>query len=232
METNSMERPKYKVSKSSVCLLIIFCGLIIYCLFSGISELCAEPHDISVSYRLENGRTVICDVDYGTYFPILTVTNSIDFIPMLNEYYYIVGGEDKMVIVRAGKNFGENFDSETFECKNGLKVNGKVRKLDSDARYEINKRLGGTLSADEDTYEYIDTYCYIDTYSRRIASIKVIIGAVSVIIAAVMIRLVKNKKENDYDDLSQKTLGKGFVMVIAIGAILLSVLVIYICMML
>ena len=111
-------------------------------------------------------------------------------------------------------------------------MNGKVRKLDSDARYEINKRLGGTLSADEDTYEYIDTYCYIDTYSRRIASIKVIIAAVSVIIAAVMIRLVKNKKENDYDDLSQKTLGKGFVMVIAIGAVLLSVLVIYICMML
>lgn len=226
METTSIERPKYKVSKGSVFGLLFLGGLIIFCLVSGIAELSASTRVISGGYRLTKGETVELEADCGTAFPILTVTNSIDFIPTLKEYYYIVGNDESYVIVRAGKNFGENFDPDTYESRGALKVSGRVRSLGSKERIKISEQLNGSLAL------YTDTYSFIDTYSRRIAVIKVIIAVGSIVLAAMIIKLLKGKKENEYDDISQKTLGRGFVTVIAIGAIALCVLGIYICMML
>ena len=50
-------------------------------------------------------------------------------MPLLNEYYYLImpEGMDKGFLVRADKDFGENFASGTHENISGIEIKGNVK---------------------------------------------------------------------------------------------------------
>ena len=222
------ESPKYKKSLGSIILLIFLAGLVVYCLISGIAELTKPVRSLEASLgSLEKGECVEGVADCGTDFPILTMTHTINFIPTLKEYYYMVGDGEYFAIVRAGKDFGDTFDPDTNENLRDTKIKGIVRSLDGEARIKIDQHLSSSGLS-----EYTNSMYYIDTYGQRIAVIKVIVAALSFVLTFMIVKMLRKKKESEFDDLSSKSLSKAYGVVVSVGVILLAILGVYISMML
>lgn len=117
-------------------LFLIF--IIIFALFMGISGLKTESQslDDAFSNGLKNG-TCVSGVPYmGSSNCNFEYTHKLKFIPFMHEYYFLILSEDMdtALLVRADKDFGENFDATTKRNISGTAIKGSVRTPSSKVR--------------------------------------------------------------------------------------------------
>lgn len=110
-------------------LFLIF--ITVFSLFMGISGLKAEPQtlDDAFSNGLKSG-TCVSGVPYmGSSNCNFEYTHKLKFIPFMHEYYFLILSEDMdtALLVRADKDFGENFDKTTKRNISSMTIKGNVR---------------------------------------------------------------------------------------------------------
>ncbi len=185
-----------KSKKSLVGLIILglfvlfYLGVAVWDLV-GLSKASALPGVFKGN--VEEGGFYSGKLYYSTSNPLVTVKHSINFIPTGREYYYLAMDEteDTLLLIRAGKNFGENFSGLT--SAEGVKVSGRVNKCDFKVHREILNTIQGSLDASSLVYSrdsqarflYLDTQCGFQALLRLISSF--LIGA-AVVVLLIMTR--------------------------------------------
>lgn len=162
---------------SPVTAFIVFAIIVILSLYFGISGLIGGG-EVSLDSAFESGMdkgSIVSGVPpYGAPQANLDYEHGINSITIGHEYYYMILSEDQQTIllVRADKHFGENFDSESYKNINGTSIKGKVRMTSND----VTAKFGELTQLDEPELKYIDT-----TYVSR--SIKwFIIAAINILL--------------------------------------------------
>ncbi|WP_455716145.1 hypothetical protein [Anaerosporobacter sp.] len=134
-----------------VVLLVI--GIVFY-VYNGILPLFAKSHSAPIELLFESnidaGRYVKGEVHFA--YKILEVKNRINFIPIGKEYYYLVFDEDitECVVVRADKDWLENFDKDGFSI-DGVEVKGVLKKLNTDTSHIGLKLTSTAENIEEDS---------------------------------------------------------------------------------
>ncbi|MCR4793963.1 MAG: hypothetical protein K5898_02075 [Ruminococcus sp.] len=140
--------------------LIMIVIIAAFSLFMGISGLKADSQslDDAFSNGLNSGAYVSGEPAFGANKPNFVYKHTVNFIPIVTEYYYIILSEDEQngVLVRADKDFGKNFDSSTFENISGIKIKGKVKASKS--------KILNSTDLDQ---SFLTKDMYIDMLSRR-----------------------------------------------------------------
>ncbi len=166
--------------------LVIIVIIAAVSLFMGISGLKADnSQTLDDAFRngLNSGAYVSGEPAFGAHNANFEYKHTINFIPIITEYYYIILSEDgeNGVLVRADKDFGKNFDSTSFENISGIKIEGKVKA-------SKDKILNST-NLDQ---AFLEKDMYIDTLNQRNCFKWIFIGgffAVTTVYAA--FRLIK-----------------------------------------
>lgn len=213
--------------KKSLRLCVIVFGLIAaFCLIIGITGLTKSPQPLENFFdgTAVNGDFVEGVPGYG-YHESYDVKHTLNYIiPLLEEHYYMIFSEDGDAVgfVRAGKNFGNNFNFTSFENYKNAEVRGAVRKFDSDISHDLAQQFDGELSARETGY-------YVDTYSNMLNIMCIILGVLNIIIVAMSFIVFKENDIAEYDDLQKKRSTAGIVFGAAVFVSLL--LLLYVIMM-
>lgn len=167
---------------SPVTAAVVFGIIIIIALYFGISGLIGGGKvslDSAFESGMDKGSIVSGVPPYGAPQANLDYEHGVDSIPIGHEYYYMILSEDQQTIllVRADKHFGENFDSESYKNINGTSIKGKVRMTSKD----VTAKFSELTQLEEPELKYIDT-----TYVSR--SIKwFIIAAINLLLIIVLI---------------------------------------------
>ncbi|MBQ9899353.1 MAG: hypothetical protein IJM44_07895 [Ruminococcus sp.] len=222
-EANLNQDPK----KSRNIFILVFGLIAVICLYSGISGLLKSPQPMSNFFdgTAEAGDFVEGTPTYGFTYSY-DVKHTLNYIiPLLEEHYYMIFSEDDEGIgfVRAGKDFGNNFNFTTYENYKNAEVRGAVRKFDSSISHDLAEQFNGELTTRETTY-------YIDTYANLLNIICVIIGVLNLVLVAASFVIFKEKDiDSEYDDLQKKRSAAGIVFGVAAFASL--ILLLYVIMM-
>ena len=155
---------------------IVFGIIAAISVFFGISGLMGDSRTLDSAFDTgyDLGSVVSGTPAYGAPEANLDFKHSVSSIPIGHEYYYMILSEDKdkILLVRADKDFGSNFDSESFENTTGISIKGKVRK----ASQKVSRNFSELATIMEPDVMYIDT-----TYKSR--SIKwFIIAAINLLL--------------------------------------------------
>ena len=158
--TNGMPTVKNNKKAPNPVIGLILCVLIAaFSIFMGISGLKAEPQSLDDAFEngLKSGFCVSGKPYFGANKPNFEYKHSINFIPIVTEYYYIILSEDgdKGFLVRADKDFGKNFSSASYENISGITIKGKVKA-------SKDKVLNST-NLDQ---AFLEGDMYIDTLNR------------------------------------------------------------------
>ena len=140
---------------------LIFCVLLAaFSIFMGISGLKADSQTLDDAFKngLKSGRCVSGKPDLGANKPNFEYKHSVNFIPIVTEYYYIILSEDgnNGFLVRADKDFGKNFSSDSYENISGVTINGKVKTS--------KDKIINSTALDR---SFLEKDMYIDTLNRR-----------------------------------------------------------------
>ena len=130
--TNGMPTVKNNKKAPNPVIGLILCVLIAaFSIFMGISGLKADSQSLDDAFEngLKSSTCVSGKPCFGANKPNFEYKHTINFIPIVTEYYYIILSEDgdKGFLVRADKNFGKNFSSDSYENISGIKIKGKVK---------------------------------------------------------------------------------------------------------
>ena len=163
---------------SPVAAIIVFGIIFAISLFFGISGLMGDSRSLDQAFEIGLDKdTVVSGVpSYGAPQPNLDYEHGINSVTIGHEYYYMILDEsqDNVLLVRADKDFGKNFDSESFENVKGASVKGKVRTASND----VTAKFSDLTTILNPTLMYIDP-----TYKSR--SIKwFIIAAINLLLIA------------------------------------------------
>lgn len=143
----------------SVFGLLFLAAAVVFFIVKGVAPLFAKTNPISLdsAVNVDSGKYVDDTTYYGSdeYYRI---THLIAVIPAGFDHYFLVTNEENTVVmvVRADKSFADKFDGYG-ESAEGVRINGVLKSMDSDLRYEIGelrKELSGTAQVG---VRYIDT---------------------------------------------------------------------------
>lgn len=172
---------------SPVVAIIFLALLAALGLFMGISGFFKTEMslDDALTTGPQPGKYVSGVPAYGANHANFEYSHKLSFIPLINENYYLVMSEDmqKGVLVRAGKDFGENFSSEDYSNITGIKIKGNVKSA--------SRKVQDTFSGMD--YRAVHSSYYIDLLSTRMSIYWLIIGIYNVIVlVCIVINLIKN----------------------------------------
>ncbi len=172
---------------SPAAAIIVLAILAALGLFMGISGFFkAEMSlDDALATGPKSGKCVSGVPAYGANHPNFEYSHKLSFIPLINEYYYLVMSEDMQsgVLVRADKDFGKNFSSEDYSNITGIRIKGNVKST--------SKKVRETFTGID--YRAVHSSYYIDLLSTKMSIYWLIIGIYNVIaLVCVIIHLKKN----------------------------------------
>ena len=208
---------KKSSEKSVIWGALFFIVITIAGIVMGIKGLTGDKVSLSEAFAngLDGGEIVSGVPEYGADHYALKVKHTVRGIPVGNDYYFYIANEneDSVLVVRAPKDFGKNFDGEFKNTKN-VRIKGKVKRMD----YKVRSSLSSDSVYGGDHY--------IDLLSNRMALLFLIGGVVGVLTIILFI-LVNMKKKND-DFFSETTASKVLNGVMAGGFLIVAVLTIYV----
>ncbi|MCR4796593.1 MAG: hypothetical protein K5898_15750 [Ruminococcus sp.] len=193
---------------SPIIAIIFFVLLAALGLFMGISGFFKENISLDDAFNnMETGKCVSGVPDYGANHPNFEYTHKIGFIPLLNEYYYLILSDDmqKGLLVRADKDFGDNFDSSDYTNISGTEIKGNVKSTSR----KVQENFSGM------DYRMVNNTCYIDLLSTKMNIRWLIIGIYNVL---ALVCAAVNIKKNGVGGSPSTALGKVIAAVLVIGA--------------
>ena len=208
---------------SPVWGILIFVILTLFCIGYGISGLTGEKVTLDEAFTsgLDGGEIVSGIPPYGSNHYNLRIENRVNFIPMGSDYYFMILSEDeeRALIVRAPKDFGDNFDGEYKNFSN-KSIRGKVKK--SNSKVENNFRLDNPMAMNK-----FQTSMYIDMTSTRLSIMWLAVGIFNILMTVVLIMRMKKSQYDDYVATGKKV---GLAAFLIIGVIAATVVLIYLFM--
>lgn len=177
------EKPKKKANPAIAFIFFALMSLLGF--FMGISGFIKESRTLDEAFGkgLEKGTCVSGVPAYGVNEYSLDYVHKINFIPILHEYYFVISSEDQseILLVRAPKDFGENFDGDTFRNLTGVEIKGNVKST-ADKVSEHFRKAGA-----------VDLDAYIDLLSTRRNIEWLIIGVFNALLLIwIAVRTVKH----------------------------------------
>ena len=167
-------RTRNKIFAGFAYLILAAC--MIWFVVSGVAVL-AKKDAVSPNHAAKGD---ICEFKATYAVEGCVVNNSVEFIPMGKEHYYIMMDEEGLVpfLVRAKPSWIEkNFDASGFAVGGGVMVSGTVTRLD----YEVTKEVREARDYGFDLKESQ----YIDTRYREFGRLRIFSG-VGVIVIGVL----------------------------------------------
>ena len=212
--------PSFKESKkttSPAVGIIIFALLAALGLFMGISGFYKSEMSLDEAFSNgpESGKCVSGVPAYGSDHANFEYDHKLSFLPLIDEYYYLVlpADQDKMLLVRADKDFGKNFSGEDYSNITGIEIKGNVKST--------SKRVRENFSGID--YKALRNGYYIDMLSTEMNIRWLIIGGYNVILLiCVCINLIRNGVGGS----PATAVGKIIAGVLAIGAFFCTYLII------
>ena len=211
----SFEGGRNKVSP--VPAIIIMALLAALGLFMGISGMTKKSQSLDDAFKLgyKDGVCVSGVPSYGAHHPNFEYSHRICGLPLLKEYYYIILSDDKQsgLLVRADKDFGENFDSENYNNISGVKIKGNVKSTSR----KVQENFSGI------DYRTIDNVKYIDLLSNKMNIRWLIIGIYNALaVVLLIIHFIKNR-----GSAPETAVGKIIAGVMIVGALVCTYLLLY-----
>jgi len=192
-DTNEKKTTPKWISVFGICVLI---ACIIFVLvqsqkywFYSINAASLEKYfNSGENEKFVKDTTTICN---GSYYRIKHTVNG---IPTCTEYYYLCGNDDAacIYVVRADKNFYDNFDAATGISTTGVSVSGLVREPSYELRQSINQTKADIVSAG---YELSMATYYIDLMSFRVA-LGILIGTILILCPVALFVATKDSPKN------------------------------------
>ncbi|MCR5085799.1 MAG: hypothetical protein K6B39_00230 [Lachnospiraceae bacterium] len=162
-----------------ICIALVLAALL-FCSFVGVRTLIrranVKEQKIERDIKLEKGTWTKFQAYYAT--DIFTFTHRVNFVPMGNEYYFMVFSRDfsTFAVVRADKNWcEENFENGTAASQEGVTVEGYVRTPDEKVQSAIAGARRQMVEAAARSFAG-ETDRYIDLLATRISIYEIIIG--------------------------------------------------------
>ena len=202
---------------SPVPAIIVMVLLAALGFFMGISGMMKKSQslDDALTNGFEHGSRVSGVPSYGANHPNFEYTHKLGFIPLINEYYYIILSDDMQhgVLVRADKDFGKNFDSESYSNISGIEIKGNVKSTSK----KVQENFSGI------DYRNIRSTEYIDLLYNKMNIIWLIIGIYN---ALAVVRLIIHFAKNQ-GSAPETAVGKITAGVMIVGAFVCTYLLIY-----
>ena len=213
------ESPSLGGKKASPALVFVVFGLIaLFCIGYGITGFVGEKVtlDEAFSSGLDGGEIVSGVPPTGSNQYNLKVKNRVNMIPLGDEYYFLIcsENEDKAFIVRAEKEFGDNFDGEYKNFRNKA-IKGKVKRT--------NSRVESNFTYDR----MLDSAVFIDLTSTRLSIMWIIAGILSIVL---IICFAIQTKKNKYDEYMSTGTKVGLGSAMLISMLVAGCLIIYLIM--
>lgn len=203
---------------SPIIAIIFFVLLAALGLFKGISGFFNESISLEEAFQngLSSGKSVSGEPAYGANHPNFEYRHKLCGLPLLDEYYYIILSDDKQsgLLVRADKDFGENFDSENYNNISGTEIKGNVKSTSR----KVQENFSGM------DYRMVNNTYYIDLLSNKMNIRWLIIGIYNVI---ALVCAAVNIKKNGVGGSPSTALGKVIAAVMIIGALVCTYLLLY-----
>jgi len=184
--------PSFEVNRKKTSPVPAFIVLILLAalgLFMGISGMMKSEQTLDDAFAngLDRSKCVSGVPAYGAHQPNFEYRHRIaGFVPLLNEYYYLImpEGMDKGFLVRADKDFGENFASGTFENISGIEIKGNVKSTSR----KVQENFSGM------DYRIVDNAEYIDLLTTKMNIRWLIIGIYNALaVVLLIIHFAKNR---------------------------------------
>ena len=202
-------------------IAIIFAITGIWCIVSAIIGLTRESKDLNEAFGNVISERERYEGKVELASPcILEMKHTVNLIPAGKEYFYAVFSEDESnaVIVRAGKKWGENFNSDTFQSCYDMVIDGTVKRLSYKAKAEID-----TIATEFAEYDInlTRTY-YIDLLAKRFYIIRIIVGAGTLLLAGLLIFALTAKYQNSIANGTKSSLCQKIVLIAILPTCLLA----------
>jgi hypothetical protein len=195
--------------KPSPVIAIIFLVLLAALgLFMGISGFFKEKISLDDAFNnMETGKSVSGVPAYGASHPNFEYKHKFSVFPLMTEYYYIILSDDMKngLLVRADKDFGDNFDVSDHVNSGGIKIKGNVKSTSR----KVEENFSGL------DYRMVNNDCYIDLLSTKMNIRWLIIGIYNVI---ALVCVAVNLKKNGVGGSPSTALGKVIAAVVVVGA--------------
>lgn len=202
---------------SPVPAIIIMALLAALGLFKGISGFFNESISLEEAFQngISSGKSVSGEPAYGANHPNFEYSHRICGLPLLKEYYYIILSDDMQhgLLVRADKDFGENFDSESYKNISGIEIKGNVKSTSK----KVQENFSGI------DYRSITSADYIDLLYNKMNIIWLIIGIYNALaVVLLIIHFAKN-----HGSAPETAVGKSIAGVMIVGALVCTYLLVY-----
>lgn len=192
-DTSQQPKKDNKMTRRRFWIYVLILGVIAaICFMGAIKGFTAGTTDLETGiHDLKEGDVLEGTPAYGDNEYCLKYTHFINVIPVFREYYYSIYSKDidRIVIVRAGKNFGDSFNNDAeYVGKDPIK--GKVKTFDVDVQKKIREAIDDATYLSDYGITVNDTL-YIDLLGTRMNYMLLFIGIINVIIIAIMFNLFK-----------------------------------------
>ena len=202
---------------SPVPAIIIMVLLAALGLFKGISGFFNESISLEEAFQngISSGKSVSGEPAYGASHPNFEYSHKISGLPILKEYYYIIMSDDMQhgLLVRADKDFGENFDSDTYKNISGVEIKGNVKSTSR----KVKENFSGS------DYRILPNEYYIDLLSNKMSIRWLILGIYNALAVVLLtIHFIKNR-----GSAPETVVGKCIAGVMIVGALVCTYLLVY-----
>ena len=198
----------------AIIIMVLLAALGLYMGISGMTKKSMSLDD-AFSNGSVYGSRVSGVPSYGASHPNFEYTHKFGFIPLIDEYYYIIMSDDMQhgVLVRADKDFGKNFDSETYKNISGIEIKGNVKSTSK----KVQENFSGV------DYRSIRSADYIDLLYNKMNIIWLIIGVYNALaVVLLIIHFAKN-----HGSAPETVVGKCIAGVMIVGALVCTYLLVY-----
>ena len=174
----SYEKHMNSKSRRSIILAgIIFSILATVFIVFGVTGLLSQGKDMGKVFEdsLEKGNCYEGEIKYASQ-NVYIMKHTINFIPVAYEYYYVITNYDasSMVVVRAPKKWGDNFNEDTGESLKKIVAKGNVKKCSYKVKSGMEEIRSRWML---DSYgTKFDSGYYVDLLQTRNSILQLVLG--------------------------------------------------------
>lgn len=207
----------------SFIILILGAAFIIFGIMGNSSD---KTYNITEAfdYGIGKGNSYEGEINYCSQC-VCEYSHRLNFIiPLGTEYFYVAFSDDqsKAAVICADKDFGDNFDKDTYKALSEVKVKGKVDSMSKELKENFSE-MKQELSFDFPNFDkyYIDLTIGRDNNFRIFSGIGLLISDIFVTLYFVILKL---KNANDSLERYKSNTLVGFIgIVILLISILLFI---------
>lgn len=172
--------------KVSIVIAVVFWALVVlFMLISGISAL-AKGSPTALTASASKGQ--LCEINADIAIEVFEIKNSVNFIPIGKEHYYLVAAETDEdfapFLVRAKPSWVEkNFDEDGFALAGSVKIRGVVSGINYEVKSDVNE-LNKELSQ---LGVKVSSTLYMDARYREFGGLRILTGVAFIALGALAI---------------------------------------------